>query len=400
MIRNRYYVEAIAFLSYVLFAMAWVGGAASMPQIMKTMNVEGMASASMISGAVTLAKIVGTFIAAWLSSKISLRFSFFISALLICLGFFTPHAPHYDLLLLSRFAMGLGGALMIVYFNPIVVRWFSAKERPFINGLNAVAFNLGAGIILFWFPDISALFGDWKNALTAFSIASFILAVLFLLVDFRIDKDEPYQSQNITTSYSYAEGLKDPFNWIYAITFSGLLSIFICVFTFYPQAGISQTKYVIGFGVVGTVIGMLVSRFYSLRLPPIRWSGLTLVISSYGLCFSGNATIQNISAMLLGISIFIPYAALLTLPQELPNMTGKRITIIFSIFYSVSYLISTVILWCFGWLVDISGGNYEWSFGLITAVSASLFIGSFFLPETGRKIESSDCKAEALATSN
>lgn len=62
MIKNRYYVEAVAFLSYVFFAMAWVGGAASMPQIMKTMNVEGMASASIISSAVTLAKIVGTFV--------------------------------------------------------------------------------------------------------------------------------------------------------------------------------------------------------------------------------------------------------------------------------------------------------------------------------------------------
>lgn len=399
MIKSRFYVEAVAFLSYVLFAMAWVGGAASMPQIMNTMNVEGMASASMISGAVTLAKIVGTFIAAWLASKISLRFAFFISALLICFGFFTPHAPHYDLLLLSRFAMGLGGALMIVYFNPIVVRWFSAKERPLINGLNAVAFNLGAGVILFWFSDISALFGDWKNALTAFSIASLLLAVLFLFVDFKMASDEPMQNQDSTAGYSYTEGLKDSFNWIYAITFSGLLSIFICVFTFYTQAGISQTKYVIGFGVVGTIIGMLISRGFPLRLPPIRWSGLVLVISSYGLCFSGNTSIQNICAMLLGICIFIPYAALITLPQELPNMTGKRITIIFSIFYSISYLISTVILWCFGWLVDISGG-YEWSFSLITVASASLFVGSFFLPETGHIADSNDCGAQALAASN
>ena len=62
-IRNKYLVELIAFLSYVLFAMAWVGGTAYMDQIMAAMDVTSLASASFLSGAVTLAKIVGTFLA-------------------------------------------------------------------------------------------------------------------------------------------------------------------------------------------------------------------------------------------------------------------------------------------------------------------------------------------------
>lgn len=44
MINNRYYIETIAFLSYVLFAMAWVSGTASMSHIMNAMEIDDMAA--------------------------------------------------------------------------------------------------------------------------------------------------------------------------------------------------------------------------------------------------------------------------------------------------------------------------------------------------------------------
>lgn len=385
MIKNKYYVESLAFLSYVLFAMAWVGGTASMSQIMEAMDVEGLASASFISGAVTLAKIVGTLVAAWLASKLGVKLAFIVSAFMIVLGFLTPYAPNYDLLLISRFIMGLGGALMVVYFNPIVIKWFSPGERPIVNGLNSVAFNIGVCVVLFGFSDISQWLGGWKNALVAFSLASLVLTLLFFLVDFSGSDNQQNQGQTPQSdSYTYKQGFSDPFNWVLALSVTGILSLFICVFTFYPQAGITQTKYIIGFGILGTVIGILLGKYYPLRIPPLRWSGLLLTVASFGVCFSPNAVLQTASAILLGVCVFIPYAILVTVPQELPNMTGKRITVIFSIFYSVSYLISTVVLWLFGLLVDLNNGSFTASFILISLVSGSLFACSFFLPETGK----------------
>lgn len=399
MIKNKYYVESLAFLSYVLFAMAWVGGTASMAQIMEAMNVEGLASASFISGAVTLAKIVGTFIAALIAAKLGVKIAFLVSSFMIALGYLTPQAPNYDLLLVSRFVMGLGGALMVVYFNPIVIKWFSPSERPIVNGLNSVAFNIGVCIVLFWFGDLSAALGGWKNVLSLFSIISVGLAFLFMLVDFSgSDNQQAPANSAVNSDYTYSEGLKSKFNWIYAFSFTGILSLFVCIFTFFPQAGIAQTKYIVGFGVLGTVFGILIGKYYPLRLPPLRWCGLLLVIASFLTCFSPNEALQTFSAILLGISLFIPYAVLMTLPQELPNMTGKRITVIFSIFYSVSYLVSTAVLWLFGWLVDLNNGDFTSAFILISLVSSSLFLASFFLPETGKKPEqvesSSDTKLQ------
>lgn len=384
-INNKYLIEALVFTSYVLFAMAWVGGAASMAQIMASLNIESLAAASFISGAVTIAKIVGTFVAAWVAIKLGVKYAFFLSSVLIVIGIFTPYAANYEWLLISRFLMGLGGAFMIVYFNPIVMRWFEVSERPIINGLNAVAFNVGTAIILWFMPAINVVTGSWQNSLILFSIASVVVALAWLLVEFTPENSDKTNSSITPDNYSYIDGLKDKFNWAYGLTYSGLLAFYICLFTFYPKAGISQSKWVIGFGIIGTLAGIVYSKNISARLPVIRWSGLVIVLTIAGLSFSQSTLIQTISAMILGFFIFFPITALVSIPHELANMTGQRVTVVFSLFYSISYLVSTFILWWFGNLVDSNDGSYTQAFTLITILSSSFFIGSFFLPETGKK---------------
>ncbi len=383
-ITHKYLVEGLVFTSYVLFAMAWVGGTASMNSIMASMHIESFASASLISGAVTLAKIVGTFAAAYLTLKFGVKYAFLVAALLIVTGIVTPYAPNYELLLVSRFLMGLGGAFMIVYFNPIVMHWFAPEERPVINGLNAVAFNIGTAIVLWGMPSINAITGGWQHSLLAFSLASLALALLWLLVKFESFQHNNQSSNQEQSLYSYWDGIKDPFNWAYALTYSGLLSFYICLFTFYPQAGISQSKWVIGFGIVGTVAGILYSRKEPMRLPIIRLSGLLIFLTVLGLSFGSAPWLQTLCAIVLGFCIFLPVTALVTIPHELPQMNSQKITVIFSLFWSISYLVSTLVLWLFGKLVDMNQGNYFASFVLITLLSTTVFIGSYFLPETGR----------------
>jgi len=379
----------LVFVSYTLFAMAWVGGTASMGQIMASMKIDSLASASFISGAVTLAKIVGTFIAAWLAVKVGVKKAFFISGVLISIGLLTPLAPNYELLLVSRFLMGLGGAFMIVYFNPIVMAWFTPEERPTINGINAVAFNVGTGIILWQMSNFNSLTGSWKNTLLLFSLVSILLCIAWLLVDDKEPNTATKQNKESPENYFYTDGLKDKFNWIYALTYSGILAFYICLFTFYPKAGISQSALVIGSGIIGTLAGIVYSKKFSMRVPVIRWSGLIIIFTVFGLSFGHAEWLQTLCAMALGFFIFFPITALVTIPHELPNMTGERITVVFSLFYSISYLIATVVLWSFGRLVDINQGDFTHAFTLITMVSSTFFIGSFFLPETAncKKLE-------------
>jgi cyanate permease len=362
--------------------MTWVGGTASMGHIMSNFQVDSMASASFISGAVTFAKIIGTFLAAYIALKIGIKVAFFASSILVAIGILTPLASSYDVLLISRFLMGLGGALMIVYFNPIVMKLFPVEDRPVINGFNAVAFNVGTAIILWSMSAINSITGSWENSLILFSVASLLLALLWIFVEYETKQTNNTNSVKITTNkYSYLDGIKDKFNWAYALCYSGLLAFYICLFTFYPKAGIVASKWVIGFGIIGTIAGMIYSKYVPKRLPVIRWSGLLQTITIIGLSFSNNEILQTASAIVLGFVIFFPITALISIPHELPQMTTDKITVVFSLFWSISYLIATLVLWLFGFVVDMYSGNYTQAFVLISIVSTSFFIGSFFLPE-------------------
>jgi CP family cyanate transporter-like MFS transporter len=268
--------------------------------------------------------------------------------------------------------------------------WFPPKERATINGINAVAFNLGTGIILWQMSNFNSLTGSWQNTLIIFSLASLALSIAWLFVDEAKPDSKAKDTNEINAHYSYTDGLKDKFSWVYALTYSGILAFYLCLFTFYPKAGISQSALLIGFGIIGTLAGIIYSKKFPLRVPVIRWSGLLIVITVFTLSFSPSELVQTLSAMVLGFSIFFPITALVAIPHELSKMTSQKITVVFSLFYSISYMVGTLVLWLFGKLVDIHQGDYTWAFALTTLVSGTFFIGSFFLTETGQQQNKED----------
>ncbi|RTL01513.1 MAG: MFS transporter [Proteobacteria bacterium] len=379
--QKKYFIEFILFTSYMLFAMAWVGSAGFMKEIMLMTGMNTLAEASILSTALTFAKIIGTFIAAWTIVKFGIRNAFTVASILMCLSIVTPYATSFNILLISRFLMGLGGALVIVYFNPIVYKYFAPNERAVINGLNAIAFNVGTAIMMFGTSSFVAIFGSWQATLTVISILSVVMLILWLIFG-KIDLSTPNNTATKETSYTLLDGLRDKFNWMYALTYSGLLAFYIVLFTFYPKIGITQTNQVILFGIIGAIAGMIYSNKTTRRVSILRISGLIQVISAFGLSFAGtNQTLAFVCAAMLGFFMFLPMPALVTYAQERPGMTAQRISVTFSLFWSISYLVATIIPTIFAKLVDMSDGNYSTAFTFICLVEGSFFIGSLFLRE-------------------
>lgn len=379
--QKKYFIEFILFTSYMLFAMAWVGSAGFMKEIMLMTGMNTLAEASILSTALTFAKIIGTFIAAWTIVKFGIRNAFTVASILMCLSIVTPYATSFNILLISRFLMGLGGALVIVYFNPIVYKYFAPNERAVINGLNAIAFNVGTAIMMFGTSSFVTIFGSWQATLTVISILSVVMLILWLIFG-KIDLSTPNNTAAKETSYTLLDGLRDKFNWMYALTYSGLLAFYIVLFTFYPKIGITQTKQVILFGIIGAIAGMIYSNKTTRRVSILRISGLIQVISAFGLSFAGtNQTLAFVCAAMLGFFMFLPMPALVTYAQERPGMTAQKISVTFSLFWSISYLVATIIPTIFAKLVDMSDGNYSTAFTFICLVEGSFFIGSLFLRE-------------------
>lgn len=381
--KKKYLIEFILFTSYMLFAMAWVGSAGFMKEIMQMTGMNSLTEASFLSTALTFAKIIGTFIAAWTIVKFGIRNAFTVASILMCLSIVTPYATNFPTLLISRFLMGLGGALVIVYFNPIVYKYFAPNERAVINGLNAIAFNVGTALIMFGMPVLLGILGNWQTVLSAISIGSIIMLGMWLLFG-KIDLSAPATTNNTSpvADYTLLDGLKDKFNWIYALTYSGLLAFYIVLFTFYPKAGIVQAKQVILFGIIGAIVGMIYSNKSTKRVPVLRLGGLIQVVAAFGLSFAGdNQLLATVSAATLGFFMFLPMPALVTYAQERANMTAQKISVTFSLFWSISYTVATIIPTIFAKLVDMHNGSYQTAFLFICIVEGSFFIGSLFLKE-------------------
>ncbi len=61
---RKYLIEFVIFMTYALFAMSWVAGSMMTKDIMSFCDVEGMATATWMTSAITIAKIVGNLLAA------------------------------------------------------------------------------------------------------------------------------------------------------------------------------------------------------------------------------------------------------------------------------------------------------------------------------------------------
>ncbi len=388
---KKHLIETTIFFTYALFAMSWVAGSMMTKDIMAYYSIDGMAAATWMTNAITIAKIIGNLAAAWLLVKMGPKKAFAIASLLIVAGAIGAFASNYPLYVFSRLIMGFGGAFAIVYFNPIVINYFNAEERPLINGINAAAFNMGNLLALLFTGTLLANLGNWQNVILAISAISFAILVVWWFVsdDFSLSGSGDNKEQ---AAYTLKDGMKESVNWWLPIAYSGLLFCYIAVFALFPLVPTfaAEAKYLssimIGAGMVGTVVGIIVAKRYSRRVPVIRYCGLAMTLFAALMITTGNATVAYIAAFMAGFFMFVPMTSLVTLPQELPNMTPARITVIFGMFWSISYMIETVLMYLAGVIAD-AANNIAYAATFAVICSSTFFLASFFLPETGKKAE-------------
>lgn len=380
--KNRaYLIEFIMFFTYAFFAVNWIAGSTLTPAIMKYFNLKSFASATLISNAITAAKIIGNFLAAWILNKLLPKKAIGLASLLVVMGsVLAILAPFYSLFIIGRFIMGFGGALYVVYFSPMVVHYFTPDRRPLISSFNAVAYNFGSIIAMLLIAPVVEIMVTWQGSMGVFAAISLVLFILWLFFgqDFPLGQDKGKGGSMI-------EGLKVPFNWIFPATYSGVLTLYIVILTIFPQAKITEvdTKLLSALmavgGIIGSVLAIMLNRNYKKRIPPIRWCGLALTLVAFTMFTVNIPVVSYASALLTGIIMFLPMTSLVLIPIELEGMTPGKITTTMGLFWGISYVIETIVYAILGIVVD----HYGFSVALIAAALFSLtfFLGSFVLPE-------------------
>ncbi|WP_105102379.1 MFS transporter [Microbulbifer pacificus] len=394
---KKYLLEILMFGAYALFAASWVSGAILTPAIQSSFGEEGFASATWGSNVITLAKIVGNLAAAALLMRLGAKRAFAIAIVLIAAGGLGALAGSYGGWLLSRLALGLGGALAIVYFAPVVLHYFSASERPLINGINAAAFNTGNLLALLTTTTLLSWLGSWQSVMVLYGVMVLALGVLWWMTaeNFPLSGGGDKPEEN----YGFGQGVKESVNWWLPLAYCGVLFCYIAVFALFPLidgfavASHHLSAVMIAAGMLGTIAGIMVTRRYALRLPVLRFGGLALVVFAALMVTSRDPVIAYTAAALAGFCMFLPMTALVTLPQELPGMTPAKITVTFAMFWSISYGVETALMYGAGVLADITGEPATAAYFAV-ACSASLFVFSFLLPESGKKPETENLEAD------
>lgn len=386
--KRSYVIEAILFFTYAFFAVNWIAGSTLTPDIAEYFGVDSGASASFVSNAVTIAKIIGNFSAAAILNKLYPKKSIALGSFFIFGGsLLAVLAKSYKMFLLGRFIMGFGGAVFVIYFSPVVIHYFSDEKRPTVNALNSVAYNFGAVLALLIVAPVIEKFGTWQKSMTFFLSISAVLFILWLIFgdDFEINESQSGEEQKV----SFSQALKDKITLLLPFSYSGVLILYLSLLQLFPQtenAAISSATLSalsgIG-GIIGTILAIGLSKKYGKRKPVIIISGAIMTLSAFLMVKTTNPTLAIVAAILVGIFMFLPMTSLMMIPQELPNMTPARLTTIMGIFWALSYIIETIVFYIFGILQDRTGSN-ELSVYIAVLLSLTFVIGGFLLPETGK----------------
>lgn len=363
---SKYAIEIILFLTYALFAMSWKAG-----DFLIAKSGFALTDVAIMTNAINFAKIIGSLSAAAILAKLGYRNMYNVSTVLIISGVLLTMIEGFSPVFMIRFVLGLGGALVLVTINPVVAKLFSGEELTVVNGLNAVAFNVGLAVVLALSSVIVA------NVTLTIQIISGALVVAIIFWNMLIGCiEEPEGSQAAAAaaaqeeSYGMLDGLKEKFNWIFALSYSGLLGFYLVAFTFMdPQ----NVKYVIFAGVVGALAGTFKAKSFKNKLQLVRVSSFLQVLSAIGFLFMFDTTWAKPLGALLGFLIFFPMPAYVTLAFLRKDSTPRRISITFSIFWAVSYAVSIFIVQAFAAIK--SGMGTSSAFMFIIAVESMFFFG-------------------------
>ncbi|WP_296127312.1 MFS transporter [uncultured Anaerococcus sp.] len=377
-------IEGLMFLAYAFFAVNWIAGSKLTPNILNAFNVEGPHAVSLINNVVTLAKILGNLIAATIFAKLFPKKSIGLASLLIPAGaMLAALSQSFPVFLIGRFIMGFGGALFVVYFSPVVVNYFHPDQRPVVNALNNVSYNVGSILALLLIGPVIKLLGLGRWALVAFAIVSFIIFALWLIFG------ENFEISSTKASGSVDFNLKDAFKEKIAIImptmYFGHLTLYMVMLNIFPNTNFSpipaskiSTLFTTG-ALIGTLLSIIVAKKSTKRVPTLKVSGILTTIIAIALINSTNATLSTILALALGTIMYVPLTNFVLIPQEIPGMYSEKLTQIMSVYWSLVYILETI---AYQIIVMIQHSAGEKTALMATAIlSATFIIGSFIIKE-------------------
>lgn len=394
--RQRYVIEAILFLTYALFGVSWLAVAPIAKDLAGHFQVS-LTKLALLGTVVTIAKVVAPIVTGAVAGKLGLRRTILVGSLLISVVIVAPLVPSFEVFLGTRFLFGLGGAIVVTLMAPMVMQWFPREELPTVNAWNGVAVNTGIAITMYATPPLAATSLGWKGTLIVFGAANVAMLVLWAAFgrDRKVEPGPAAAQQAPPAEVRYMDVWKLKETWLASLAFTGAVALYLSFSTWLPtfyqeqfhfeKAASARYSGIVNLaGIPSAIVCGYLTKKLGVRRPFLIVGGLVTGTVAFGMFLSSSPVVIMISAVLLGVGLFIPTAAITTLLMELPGITPRHVSLIMGTMFSFCYVVSAFAPNLVAFLHDKTG-SFVPGFAVLTVMSWVIFLAGFFLPETGPK---------------
>ena len=358
------------------------------PYIMDEFNIT-RGTAGLLTGVILLGNALFTIPGSLLVGRLPINKLVLIFSFGASLPILSVFASNFISLLFLRICFGICVSGFFPALNPVIMNWFPKKELPLINGLYIAALSAGIAVSFLIADPLTEIFG-WQMTLTIFSFVSLLAAVLWLI----FARQATIQTTTNLSLHGVFNVFRSKVTLLLATSDSGPLIQYIALSSwlptyYYETLGIELSKaneYTAILPICGclmvVIAGFLALKFTK-RRPFMFLSGIMLGVTGFASVMLAEYSFIYVILIIYGAGswLYTPFHA--TIPQEMqgtsPEKAAATIACVFAIGGSLSFLAPILI----GYLADITG-TYLYGFAIVAALSWSLVISTYFLPETGK----------------
>ena len=388
--------EAILFGLYLAFGLSWLAYVPLLGQFEGSFHISHASSALLIS-AISLANAVAPMLVGGLGARLGPRKCIALGGLLCATALAAPWVSSFPFLIVLRFVLGVGGSLVATWMGPMVMSWFPSGQWALINGCNQVSCNVGITLAMYATTPLCARF-DWRQTLTGYGCLSAALTLLWLIVGDKspvetgpADTPRPLEGGTLADTPTFREVLRTPSTWWLVLAFTGPLSSYLALNSWLGLHLIEthcltaeQAPRLVGFisliGLPMAPLGGWATTRLGLRRPILFLCGTLLPLGSLALVWDHHPYVW---AVVVGFAFQFYVSALFTIPMELPGASGSSVGMTMGAILSLAYILAFGSPVLVGWMRDQTG-SYTAGLSFFALLSASLAVGGWLLPETGR----------------
>jgi len=350
--------------------------------------------ASLLMSLVILVQAIFSIPGGVLAARLDKKLTLGVGALLCSSMGLSWLAGGFGVLLALRVVYGLGMAVVWPVTGPLIMQWFTSRDRPLWNSLSMAACSSGMAVSMFIAAPLAEPLG-WRGSLSVLSIASLAGTVLWLLFGRSADRPRVAQvrfsSREIVATLfcrsTLLIGVADAF--CYALS-SALTSWLPTYYNEVRGMALTQVGLITGFlpfaGMLAVLAGGALAVKFQRRKPLLVLPGLFIGLAGFGSFLSSDLTLIYASVLLLGFVSWFWCPILFVIPMELEGATPSGVAMTWGMVGTLTCTMAFVSPLTVGAMTDALG-SYIPGFSLWAGLSYCFLLAVLLLPETGRSAE-------------